>query len=75
METKRDYVKEIHESIRIYIANRDLEEENEKLKEEIKQLNNEKDDKRKEDRERCNRISVLLDTMNDIIDRRIQKTI
>ncbi len=42
MEGKRDYAKEIHESIRLYRANRDLEAENRDLEAEIEKLRNEK---------------------------------
>lgn len=74
MEEKRDYEKEIHESIRIYRQNRDLEAENEKLRNEkaglkhilqvrndyISELNNEKQEKSFKINEILNRLNKKL---------------
>lgn len=82
MEGKRDYAKEIHESIRIYRQNRDLEAENEKLRNEItgleyilRERNNtideiekEKQISQKEEREKCHKIVDILNRLNKKID-------
>ena len=82
MEGKRDYAKEIQESIRLYRENRDLEAEIEKLRNEKKGLeyilreqNDTIEDRNQtieknelNEREKCNKIVDILNRLNKKLD-------
>lgn len=75
MAEKRDYAKEIQNSIRIYRENRDLEAENEKLRNEkigLEYILREQNDtiRRNEliKREKCDKLVEILNRLNKKID-------